>query len=1131
MRFRITMAFLLAISLAGTLPLFAQVATGNIRGTVADQSGGVVPKCSVTITNTQTGAQRSVLTNERGDFNIASVPIGNYSMAAEAAGFQRKTLTGIELQVDQTATFEVVLSPGAVTESVEVHAAAPLLESQTSSLGQVVEQRNILDMPLNGRNPFALGALSGGTVPMTGLTTNLPIVAGGGRFSANDILLDGVDDNIRNFNGSVGRAGLTYVPSVDAVEEFKVKTNNFAAEYGHSAGYVMNAAIKAGTNVYHGHAWEFLRNDKLDANNFISNFAGKPKAEFRQNQFGATLGGPFRVPHFNGRDRTFFFLDYEGTQIRQAAGSSLLNLPPASFRSGNFSSSSTTIYDPNTRQLGPNGVVTATPFPGNIIPANRQDPTALQIQSLIPGTNTGAANSQGNNYLAVSPRQTHHNQGDARVDQKVTDRHSIMARVSVSRQDVPSQGNFIYSPQDQLFNTVNAVVGYTSVFSPTVINEARMGFNRANSSNVATQEDQAMAFAAQNGLQSGPIIGFPTINWANSAGSLASNEFTAFSAATTNFFFENSFEWTDSVTVIRGNHTIKTGADLRRFRFDRLQGFPPSASLFFEPTFTGNPSVAGVTGIPYADFLLGMPSQITNSTSEQQWSMQRDLYFGPYVQDDWKISKRVTLNLGFRYDLFTQPVQARDTGGVFDPYAVSASGHPGFVALPGRDGFSRAIVTGFHHNFAPRFGFAYQATNRFVVRGGWGIFFAQREQNDQTTDFGINLNNQYAINMPAVNPLTALTPLYGLRNPLNVVSALDPQFTGYTAANPFTGDNRSLDAADVYNAKFPMLQQFNLSLQYELFSQLLIEGSYSGARGVHWNQRLDVNQEPFQYALDGVNTQANRPFAFINSAIGIDTANVSSWYNAFILRVEHRFSHGLQVLANYTIAHSTDSGNAGLSTFNNQGNTRAMDPYNLRLERGLSPLDIPQRLSISADYELPIGNGRALSARYGWLNQVIGGWQMNGIFTAQSGLPTDVLVSQLPPVFADSNRPNVVLGQSTLMPHPTFNQYFNPAAFAIPSKVLNARDALVQTYGDASRMVLRGPGFKNLDYSLFKDFRITEARMLQFRTEAFNLTNTPAFQLPSARSAQLTVGNPQFGQLAGSQTVGRQLQFGLKFIW
>src|SRR3954453_12299158 len=361
-------AFLFAISLS-SIP--AQVATGNIRGTVSDSTGAILPNCGVAITNTSTGLQRSVTTNERGDFNAPSLPTGFYDVTAAVTGFQKTTISGIELRVDQTVSLNFELKPGAVTESVEVNASAPLLESQTSSLGQVVENKQILDMPLNGRNPFALGTLAGGTVQFQGLTTNLPIVASGGRYNSNDILLDGVDNNLRNYAGSVGRAGLAYTPSVDAVEEFKVKTNNFSAEYGHSAGYVMNATIKAGSNAFHGHAWEFLRNEKLDANSFVSNFAGQPRAKYRQNQFGASLGGPVIVPGYNGRDRTFFFMDYEGTQIRQAATSSLVDLPPTSYRAGNFPSLSTLIYDPATRRLGPSGVVIAHPFPGNIIPQNR----------------------------------------------------------------------------------------------------------------------------------------------------------------------------------------------------------------------------------------------------------------------------------------------------------------------------------------------------------------------------------------------------------------------------------------------------------------------------------------------------------------------------------------------------------------------------------------------------------------------------------------------------------------------------------------------------------------------------------------------------------------------------------------
>jgi len=311
----------------------------------------------------------------------------------------------------------------------------------------------------------------------------------------------------------------------------------------------------------------------------------------------------------------------------------------------------------------------------------------------------------------------------------------------------------------------------------------------------------------------------------------------------------------------------------------------------------------------------------------------------------------------------------------------------------------------------------------------------------------------------------------------------------------------------------------------------LIEGSYSGARGVHWVQRIDLNQVPFESAVAGRNTQADRPFPFLQSSAGLDTADVSNWYNAFNFKVERRFSRGLQVLANYTISHATDSGNAGMSTFTNQGNTRAMNSYNLRLESGLSPLDLPQKFVVSANYQIPIGKGQKLSSSHAWVNQIVGGWEINGIGTIRSGLPTDVLTGSLPPVFATINRPNVVLGQPTLVANPGFDQYFNPGAFSVPGTVPNVRGNPITTFGNASRMVLRGPGSRNLDFSLFKRFPITERAQIQFRAEAFNLTNTPTFSLPSARSAALTVGNAAFGQLTSSQTVGRQIQFGLKLLW
>ena len=1118
-----------ALIVALQIPAAAQVATGNIRGVVVDSTEAVIPNARVTLTNAGTGAQRAVLTNDTGDFNAPSMPLGDYQIAAEVAGFQRKVLTGITLQVDQTVNIRIVLEPGTATQSVEVTSSAPLLEAQTSSLGQVIENKRILELPLNGRNPFGLGLLAGGTTPFYGLTTNLPFVAGGGRFSANDILIDGVDDNIRNFAGSVGRNGIAYTPSVDAVEEFKVKTNNLSAEYGRSAGYTVSATIRSGTNQYHGSLFEFLRNDKLDANNFVSNFSGKPRAKFRQNQFGGTIGGPVRLPYYNGHDRTFFFFDYQGTEIRQAAGSALSDVAPASWRTGNFSSNPSIIYDPASRVLGANGVVTANPFPNNIIPENRLDPTVLKYQSLMPLPNVGGPETTSRNFIATSPSQDSRKQGDVRIDHRLFRNNNLMGRFSFSQDSNPSQGSYVYSPLNTLFNTRNLVLSDTQVFTPSVVNEFRFGFNRSNSSQVALKVDEASAFAAQNGLQFGPVTGFPSVSFAYSGNGLGANEFSSFGAAASTLVFENSFQWADHLSVIRGAHTFKMGGEVRRFRFDHLPGFPLSGSYIFQSTFTANPSVAGRTGDPYADFLLGFQTQVTGS-GQKDWSRQRDLYVAPYFQDDWKISRRLTVNLGFRYDLYTQPVDARNVGGVFDPYSLSDLGRYGVIRLPGQNGNTAAIVQGHHLNLAPRFGFAYQASPRFVVRGGYGIFYSQREQNRQVTELANTQLNFVTITTPPVNPAATVAPPIHFTSPLTVEAALTPDFAGYTPARPLAVGTNLL-TADILNSRFPMLQQFNLSLQYEFFAGLLVEAAYAGSHGEHWVQRVNLNQLPWSAAVAGQNKQTDLPFPYINGPIGWDTGNVYSNYQSVNLRVEKRFSHGLTFLTNYTISKNTESGGSGNAIFNQQGDTRAWDKYNLRLERGLSPLDIPQKFVTSALYELPFGPGKRYLAGRGIAGEIFGGWKVNGILTLQKGFPTDFRYPVLPPVFNTLNRPNRVIGQPLLVANPGFDQYFNPLAFSAPPQVLNNLGQLIQTFGNAGRAILRGPGSRNLDFSLFKEFRITERTRLQFRGEAFNVSNTPTFTLPSATSSGLTWGNANFGKLSGSQTVGRQIQFGLKLLW
>ena len=418
------------------VPAAAQISTGTIVGVVEDSSGAVVPNAEVILTHTATAEARHARTTSSGEFNVPFLHLGNFSVTVIASGFKTKTLSGITLRVDQTINLRIPLEVGAAAETVEVTGAAPIVDSATSSLGQVIENKQIIDLPLNGRNPFALGLLSGNATPMFGMGSNLPFIAGGGRFSANEVTLDGVDNNTVSNAGAIGRNGIAVVPSVDAVQEFKVKTSTFSAEFGHAAGAVINATIKSGTNQFHGTVFEFLRNDKLDANNFFTNAAGRPRAPFHQNQFGGAVGGPVL------RNRTFFFADYQGTRQATSAGSSVNDVPPAALRNGDFSSIKTPIYDPNTRHVGPSGNVIATPFKDNIIPPNRLNASSLAIAGLVPLPNFGSPGSVARNYFRQARSSSTTDQGDVRLDHTLSAKNNLFARFSMSDNSRPAVGTF-----------------------------------------------------------------------------------------------------------------------------------------------------------------------------------------------------------------------------------------------------------------------------------------------------------------------------------------------------------------------------------------------------------------------------------------------------------------------------------------------------------------------------------------------------------------------------------------------------------------------------------------------------------------------------------------------------------------
>lgn len=1113
----------------GLAAAWGQISTGTIVGIVEDSTGAVVPNAEITLRQTATGETRHTRTTGSGEFHVPFLQVGQYTVTVAAGGFKTKAVTGITLQVDQTANLRIAIEVGAASETVEVTGAAPLVDSSTSSLGQVIENKQILDMPLNGRNPFSLGLLSGNTTPMFGMGSNLPFIAGGGRFSANEVTLDGVDNNTVSNAGAIGRNGIAVTPSVDAVQEFKVKTNNFSAEFGHAAGAVVNATIRSGSNEFHGTAFEFLRNNDLDANNFFTNAAGKPKAPFHQNQFGGAAGGPII------RNKTFFFGDYQGTRQNTSAGSSVTDVPPAALRAGDFSSVTTPIYDPSTRRIGPSGLVIADPFPGNLIPANRLNPSSVAIAGLVPLPNFGTPGALARNFFYQPARFFNTDQGDIRVDQTLSSRDNLFGRYSIVESSAPAVGSFpgfIGGGTSSIDNSAQAVLSEIHIFTPSLVNEFRFGYVRHNGSIFGSGQD-GVSFARQHNIAMfpAPQLGFPSLSFIYSGQQSGSAEFSGWGGGDPNLNIENRFQWSDNVSWTHGKHAIKAGVDIRRARFDTLKGTPFFGNEIYGAVFTSSSNAPG-SGLPFADFLLGDPS-FTQGTPMIDWGRQRSAYFGGFVQDDWKITRNLTLNVGLRYELFTQPVDARDLGSLFNI-------QNGQYALPGKNGYSRAIVDGDHNNFGPRLGFAYQATRKLVLRGGAGIFYGERDQNQQVTQFSGNLPNVPVVSLPSVSATQTVAPPYTINTPIPVVPT-DPSLASFTPANPFVGTIRS---AGFHDSKDPMLYQANFDIQYQASGSLLLEASYSGALGRDLSSLfINENQIRFSQALLGLNKQANRPFPNINGTVIPTFSTATNDYNAVNFRVEKRYSKGLALLVNYTIQKNMESGGAGPDAYTQNGGTSiALDTYNLARERSVAPIDVPQIFTASVAYELPFGPGKSWLSSPGPLGQIAGGWQVNTIGTLRGGFPTDIRTNVLPTgIFNTFNVADRVSGQATTLGAWTVDNYLNPGAFSVPGTTPSVTGAQIQEYGNSARRVARGPGSRNADVSLFKNFRITERYLLQFRAEFFNFTNTPTFFLPSASSPTLTcIGspgsacnakNPSFGKLTSGTATGRQIQFGLKLYF
>jgi hypothetical protein len=1108
----------------------AQISTGTIIGVVQNNKGGVVPNAAVTLTHIATGVVHQTRTDDQGTFNAQFMPLGTYAVTVTATGFQTKTLTGITLQVDQTANLSITLEVGSVSQTVEVTGTAPLVDTTTASIGQVIDNNEILNMPLDGRNPFALGLLVGNTAPVTGVGTNLPFVGGGGVFTSNDVLLNGIDDNIFATAGNIGRQGIAIFPSVDAVQEFKVMTNNSEAEYGHAAGYIVAATVKSGTNQFHGVAFEFVRNDDFDANNYFSNRAGLPRSPYHQNQFGGTTGGP--ILH----DRVFFFGDYQGTRQSIKSGSSISSVPTAQLDSGDFSSQPAPIFDPSTRHIGPAGTVIATQFPGNKIPANRINPTSAAILAMVPLPNFGAAGAISGNYFYAPVSYTNTDQGDGRVDATLTQQDHLIGTYSFSNSHNPAIGvfaGFIGGGTAGIDNNDQASITEVHIFTPSLVNEFRVGYLYNNSTQTGVGTDGA-SIANSIGLAMFPVTpqGFPEISMNYTGATNGTAEFTSFGGGSPEFDDLQTEQLSDNMSWSHGSHTVKWGVDVRKSLFEVL--LDGLGQTIFGNTFSSSSDTPN-SGLPLADFELGFPTVESPGSSTLVKGRQREAYFGGYFQDDWKFSKRLVLNVGIRYELYTQPIDQNNTGSLFDVTT-------GNFALPGHTPYSRAMVLGDHSDWGPRIGGAYQVSPKFVVRAGYGIFYSMRAQGQQATLFSENVPNIPTLILPTITPQGTVTPPYTIGTPIATEPSIDT-VAGFTAANPY---NVQIKTQNLQNGFMPKLKQYNLDLQYQLDRSLLLEVSYSGAKGSHFTSgNIDENQIPFSTALagNGTVTQAEKPFPNMGSNVLTLSSIGTSNYNALNVKVQNQMSHGLEFLANYSWQKNLIFGGDGPASINQTGTSIVLDTYNLRGWYGTADMNIAQTITGSAAYQLPFGSGQRFLNIKGPANTILGGWVINGILSIRSGFPSDIDTSAIPQTAATFNVPNCVPGVNRVLPNHSVDGYYNPSAFTVPLDTTSATGASIVDYGNCGKNPITGPWQPDLDSSLFKNFYFSESqtRYLQFRVEAFNTTNTPTFSLPAASDPTLSCegkpgascnsANPAFGQLVNGSATGRIIQFAAKLYF
>jgi hypothetical protein len=1159
-------SLILAIAtLALCSSIWAQNANGILDGRITDASGSSIPGAKVIVENQDTGVKREYTTNSEGRFYQGQVLIGAYRVTVEKAGFQKYVESNVRVDVAQTVTLEISLKVGDVTTTVEISASAAQLTTESSSVSTVIGSKAILDLPLAGRNPFNLATLAPGVIPGGGTT---PWISGG-RNASSEITIDGTSVIVPENNVSINDLG--YTPIQDSVEEFSIITNALAAEYGRTGGGVINVATRSGTNALHISAYEFLKNSKLNTNTWANNRNGAKLAALQQNQFGGTAGGPLFIPHvYDGRNKTFFFFSEQVTYSRNGQSPSA-TVPIAAWEHGDFSQlkngsgQPVTIYDPLNLDSAGNRL----PFAGNIIPADRQDKVALGLMRYFPQPNAVPTNAFlfQNNYFVQGKSPSSDLHFDSRMDHNFSDKFRVFARGSYDNgisPDFNGFGNAASSlgsgPSGTIFTNIASNFIYT--VNPTTIVNVNLGYQRKD--NFHTPFSQGTC-PSTLGLpkELDTIVQnceFPQITFGGNTAisQLGQASFTSLK------FIPYTYTAHADVTKVFTRHTVKAGYEFRKLFMNFRQLGSPDGQFAFNAGYTQqvvNAAASATQGNGFATFLLGVPA---NNGSDLQFTFDiasSSEYHGLYVQDDWKVSQKLTLNLGLRWDVDIPRTERYNRLSYWDINAPSplAGKVPGFENLKGammfvgpNGKYGRHQTPTDLNNFGPRFGFAYHVLPKTVFRAAYAILYSGSVLQASGTS-GSSGTEGFTGN-------TALSATFDNGKTFTSQFPFDNPFSaGYnlpqgTKAGPFSGPSADIGSGigDSYFSDYvnPIIQQWNGTLQQE-FKGWVFEAGYLGSKGQHLidgeSNLITYNQLPASYFALGnnlLNQVANPFFGIITtpgSALAQPTVQAkqllvaypqytsvnafrkpaaNSNYESFTLSANKRFSRGLQAQVSFTGGKLLDDASQTV-TFLGAAGTK-QDYYCRKCEKSISAQDVSRRLVANFNYELPVGRGKAyLSTLPKAVDFVLGGWQMNGILTFQKGIPLQISNGgNNTQINSNGQRPNNN-GQSGEKSGPIadrLNAYFDPTVFSQAGNF---------TFGNTSRTSpnLRAPGTHNLDFSMFKAFRFRERLTTQFRAEAYNFTNSPTWASPN--TTVTSVGT--FGTInTATSSSQRTLQLALK---